>query len=99
MRGCWSREVWAGEDGRTEAGRTEEREELREVEAAIREGFAVMETEETEREETIFVAVEKEAVETELIVKSHSEPKPTEKPGTSRSIMDDFVSKTKQFYK
>ena len=73
--------------------------ELREEVELTREGFVVTATGETEREETIFVAAEKEAVETELSVKSHSEPKPTERPGTSRSIMDDFVSKTKQFYK
>ena len=99
MRGCWSRGVWVVEDGRTEAGRTEERVEPREEAVATREGFVVTEIEETEKVETIFVAAEKEVVETELSVKSHSEPKPTERPGTSRSIMDDFVSKTKQFYK
>ena len=62
------------------------------------------EIEGTERtEEAIFVAVAKAEVTTEtdtVTGKCHSElPKPTAKPGTSRSIMIDFAVKTRNFYK
>ena len=50
-------------------------------------------------EETIFVVVEREE-ETEVTDKSPSvELRPTARLGTRVSVMENFVSKTKQFYK
>merc|ERR1712012_69480 len=54
---------------------------------------------ETGMEETIFVVVEREE-ETEETDKSPSvELRPTARLGTRVSVMENFVSKTKQFYK
>ena len=53
----------------------------------------------TGMEETIFVVAEKEE-ETEETDKSPSvELRPTARLGTRVSVMENFVSKTKQFYK